>query len=115
MTETIGDESVITPEFIGVPETAPFYLLDRHIDERLFRDILYNVDPDFSPALQDTEYRDLPGSSPATISFFPPSKIRINQLSLSFQNSSISISPERVNDGSISVLAIDCLNKSKRS
>jgi len=97
--------AVIIPEFIRVNEAASFHLFNRHIKEILSSDFLYNLNPDLSPALQDTEHRDLPGCSPATVSFLSPSKIRFIHLNL----------PERVNEVSASEPAIDWQKRSNRS
>jgi hypothetical protein len=37
--------------------------------------IPYYFNPYFSTTLQDAEYRDLPGSSPASVSFSSPAKV----------------------------------------
>ena len=83
MTETIGDETVITSEFISVDETSALHLFDSHREESLTGDILNNFHPDFSLALQDAEHRDLTGSPPTTVSLSSPAKVRLIHLNLS--------------------------------
>ena len=82
MTETVWDEAVITSEFIGVNETFAFYLFDCHCEKCLTSDILNNFYPNFSSALQDPEHGNLPGSSPASVSFSSPAKVGFIPLNL---------------------------------
>ena len=49
-------------------------------------DIPYYFIPYFCSALQDAEYRDLPGSSPATVSFSSAAKVGFIHLNLSWEN-----------------------------
>jgi len=105
MTKPVRYVAIIMSEFISVKETSALHLFDSHRDVSLIRDILNNIHPDFFSALQDAKHRDLTGSSATRFPYpLPPN-----------YDSFISISPERVNDVSLSVLTIDCLNKLKRS
>ena len=79
------------PEFIGVNDTAPIHIHDHHVEKCLSSDILYNLNPDFSPAFQDTGYRIFLAAPRLQFPFLLPQKY----------DSSISISPERINEGSI--------------
>ena len=83
MTETVRDEAIIKSEFISVNETSALHLLDSHREESLTGDILNNFHPDFSPALQDAENRDLTGSPPTPVSLSSPAKVRLIHLNLS--------------------------------
>jgi hypothetical protein len=65
MMESVGDKTIITAEFIRVNETVMFHLFDRHLNQCFFGEISYYFNSYFSTAFQDTEYRDLPGNSPA--------------------------------------------------
>jgi hypothetical protein len=68
MTESVGDKTFITTEFIRVNKTATFHFFDRRLKQSFSIDIPYPFNPYFSPALEDAEYRDLPGSSPTPVS-----------------------------------------------
>ena len=95
MAETIGDETVITSEFISVNETSALHLLDSHCEESLTGDILNNFHSDFSPALQDAEDWDLTGSSPTPVSLSSPAKVRLIHLNLSGKSEcSLTIHPD---------------------
>jgi hypothetical protein len=82
MTESVGDKTFITTEFIRVNKTATFHFFDRHLKQSFSIDIPYRFNPYFYPALEDAEYRDLPGSSLATVSFSSPAKVGFIHLGL---------------------------------
>ncbi|MEI8331449.1 MAG: hypothetical protein WCF90_07355 [Methanomicrobiales archaeon] len=63
MMETVRYEAITTSEFIRVNETSALHFFDSHRDESLTGDILNNIHPDFSSALQDAKHRDLTSSS----------------------------------------------------
>ncbi|MEI8330569.1 MAG: hypothetical protein WCF90_02780 [Methanomicrobiales archaeon] len=105
MTETVRDVDIITSEFISVNETSALHHFDSHRVESLTGAIMNNIHPDCPSSHLNAENRDLTSSSPTRFPYpLPPN-----------YDSSLSISPERVNEVSLSVLTIDCLNKSKRS
>ncbi|MEI8331631.1 MAG: hypothetical protein WCF90_08320, partial [Methanomicrobiales archaeon] len=56
MTETVRDEAIITSEFIRVDETSALHLFASRCDESLSGDLLNNIHPDFSSALQDAKH-----------------------------------------------------------
>ena len=82
MTETVRYEAIITSEFIRVNETSALHLFDSHRDESLNGDLLNNIPPDFSSALQDAENRDLTSSPETPVSLSSPAKVRLIHLNL---------------------------------
>ena len=82
MTDTVREEAFITLEFFRENETSALHLLDSCRDECLTEDLLNNIYPDFSSALQDAEHRDLTVSSTTPVSLSSPAKIRLIHLNL---------------------------------
>ena len=74
MFETIGDESVIAPEFIGVNEASPFHLFDSQLEKSLTLDVGDHLYLDLATSFQDPEHRDFPCRTPATPPLSSPPK-----------------------------------------
>jgi hypothetical protein len=75
MTKTRRDESFINPEFIGVNVTPRFILVIIML-RSAFPVTSVQPQPELFPRVPGYQIPDLPGSSPAPISFSSPSKIR---------------------------------------
>jgi len=89
--KAIGDQAVVAPELIGIDEATPFHLPDRHLEEGLSLDIPDHLDTDLSSPFQDPEHRDLPGSTPAPLSFPPPAEIGLIHLDLTGEGEPLGI------------------------
>ncbi|MEI8331602.1 MAG: hypothetical protein WCF90_08170 [Methanomicrobiales archaeon] len=106
MTQTVRDVDIITSEFIRVNETSAPHLFASRCDENLTGDLLNNTPPrTFPPRYGMPNTGILQAAPRPRLPYLIPPKY----------DSFISISPKRVNEVSLSVITIDCLNKSKRS
>jgi len=74
VSESIGDKSVVTPEFVGIDQTSSLHLPDSQFQKGLTLDIGNHLDLYLAAPLQDPEDRDLACGSTTTFPFLIPPK-----------------------------------------
>lgn len=80
--ESIGDETIITPEYIVIYKTSPFHFLNDQLQECSTQDMVHDLHGHISSSFKNTEDRYLSCYTTSTFPFSSPAKVRFIHFNL---------------------------------